>query len=334
MELNFGDPFVIYIRGTQKFTEKTMFGRLFTRKPINKIKEVDEAPVMVAEPRLPNLATMLILMMTSYVEQNERAAGQLVPVIKDVRTAYDRLLKLGMGQTQNARALQTQIEANDKADNDVQRAKALIRFVKEAQAHFGPRTVLVSYTAFDDLCKRYGLVQGILADYCGVIPERNVQDIENVMVKLPSFLYLNKINDRGDQWSTRHYIYVTGADLHSDHADLADFIKNHHNILEMKEKPSEYARYWHPKDISGYYYGQYGYLSKVYGVPLTHENLFIACPPEYLKNPGIKIQPKPVDPAIFQFTPYGILVHTIWGEEAEDAAFKHFMDVNLRIAQS
>lgn len=295
---------------------------------------IGETPmVQVEEPTMPNLATMLILLMTGYMEQNEKAAGQLVPVIKDVRTAYDRLLKLGMGQTQNARSLQAQIEANDKAENDVNRAKALIRFVKEAQAHFGPRTVLVSYSAFDDLCKRYGLVQGVLSDYCGVIPERNVQDIENVMAKLPSFQYIRQINDRGYQWSTRHYIYVTGADLREDHADLAKFIEERHNIIELKVEPSKYVTHWHPKDISGYYYGEYGYISKIYGVPLTKQTLFIACPPQYLKNPGITIQPKPVDPAIFQFTPFGVLVHTIWGEEAEDEAFKHFMEVNLRITK-
>ena len=303
-----------------------MFGIFNKKKPIA-LTEVDERP-------MPNLATMLILAMTSYIEQNQQVSGQLVPVIKDVRTAYDRLLKIGMGQTQNAKALQVQVEANDKALYDQMKAKSLIHFIKKAQEHFGPRTVLVSYTAFEDLCKRYGLVQGSLSDYCGVIPERNIQDIENVVSKIPSFPLIKSLNNRGDQYGSNSYIYVTGADIHYDHADLKEFIENHHHILRLKEAPGKYDTYWHPKDISGYYYGQYGYLSKIYGTVIKPDTMFIACPSKYLKNPELKVSSKPVDPAVFQFTPYGVLVHTIWGEEAEDAAFKEFMELNLRIANS
>lgn len=307
-----------------------MFG-IFTRKS----KQSPE--VLIMEPvskQMPNLATMLILAMTSYVEQNEKLTGQVVPVIQDVRNAYDRLLKLGMGQTQNARALQIRVEANDKAIRDQQKAKSLIYFVKNVHEHFGPRTVLVSYAAFNDLCKRYNLVQGTLSDYCGVIPERNVRDIENVLAKIPTFHFNGQLNMRDDMISRDYYIYVTGADLHYEHADLKKFINDHHNILRLRQRASEHKNYWFPKDVLGYQYGEYGHLSKIYGHQIKQDTLFIACPKQYLKNPDIKIQPKPIDPAVFQFTPYGILVHTIWGEEAEDVAFKQFMDLNLRIANS
>lgn len=314
-----------------------MFGRLFTRKPINKVKEVDEAPVMVAKPQLPNLATMLILMMTSYMEQNEKTAGQLVPVIKDVRTAYDRLLKLGMGQTQNARALQTQIEANDKMNQDYEKANALIRFVKASQEHFGPRSILVSYEAFDELCKKYNLECGLLSDYCGVIPERNVQDIEKVQQRIPGFIYKESLNrqdwmyfDYCDYW------FVSGADVWYKHEDeIRKLLAKQRNIVALRDDKGSYKS--HKSVAVEHVRGLYmvdGYMTKFYGGVIDRNTLFIACPKEYLKNPGIKIQPKPVDPAIYQFTPYGILVHTIWGEEAEDEAFKHFMDVNLRITQS
>lgn len=311
------------------FTQKAMF-KLFTKKS----KHVPEVSVVEpVQPPMPNLATMLILAMTSYIGQNEKLSGQVVPSIKEVRTAYDRLLKLGMGQTQNARALQIQIEANNKAINDYWMAKAIVRFIKEAQEHFGPRTVLVSYAAFNDLCERYGLVQGALDDFCGVIPERNVCDIENVMAKIPTFISKDCLNTNNDMYG-RDYLYITGADLHSDNADLAGYIKERHNILKLKTDMNKYRSCWYPADIVGYYCGSYGHLSKLYGVIIKPTTLFIACPKQFLKNPDIKIQPKPVDPAVFQFTPYGILVHTIWGEEAEDAAFEEFMNLNLRIANS
>lgn len=313
-----------------------MFGKLFKRNAENSepavavLEEVDETP-------MPNLATMLILAMTSWIEQNEVASGQLVPVIPEVRQAYDRLLKIGMGQTQNARALRVQIEAADNAALDQLKARNLIIFIKEAQEHFGPRTVLVSYTAFNDLCERYGLTIGALADYCGVIPERNVQDIENVMSKIMSFKFMGKLNHKEGMSDRNHYIYVTGADLYYGHEPLAEFIKEHDNVVQLRKAPSPYYTpdHYGADDISGYYGKGYdSCLSHIYGTLLTPKTLFIACPKQYLKNTDIKIQPKPVDPAVFQFTPYGILVHTIWGEEAEDVAFKEFMDLNLRIAKS
>lgn len=304
-------------------------------KKINKNPRaiIQEPSVVMDTKPMPNLATMLILAMTSYIEQTEKVSGQVVPVINDVRQAYDRLLRLGMGQTQNARALQAQVETNDRAMNDKMTAKSLIYFIKKAQEHFGPRTVLVSYTAFDDLCKRYNLVQGALSDYYGVIPERNVQDIENVLAKIPSFSLRGNLNMRNDMIG-RNYIYVTKADIHSDHEDLKDFITKRNNIIRLNTIPDGYESYWFAKDVFGYGYGRFGHLSKIYGHQIKQDTLFIACPKQYLKNPDIKIQPKPVDPAVFQFTPYGILVHTIWGEEAEDVAFKEFMELNLRIAKS
>lgn len=70
------------------------------------------------------------------------------------------------------------------------------------------------------------------------------------------------------------------------------------------------------------------------GEIISPKTFFIACPKQFLKNPDIKIQKKPVDPAVYQLTPYGVLVHTIWGEEAEDEAFRKFMELNNIIAHS
>lgn len=309
-----------------------MFG-IFTRKS-------NKAEVIIAEPvkhaPVPNLATMLILAMTSYIEQNERIAGELVPVIPDVRKAYQRLLKLGMGQTQNAKALQAQVEANDRANADNIKAKNLIAFVKAAQEHFGPRTVLVSFTAFEDLCNRYGLVRGLLSDYCGVIPERNVQDIENVLTKIGTFTHKSELNNTRKVFldDCGSIMHVTSVNVNRNHPDLPSFIKRNHNLVELVEPKSTFCTQVYPIQIAGYDYGIYGYLSEINGKILDHKDMLIACPTKYLKNPELKVTSKPVDPAVFQYTPYGVLVHTIWGEEAEDAAFKEFMELNLRIAKS
>ncbi len=307
-----------------------MFGKLFKSK-----REVDEMPVAVkTSSALPNLATMLILSMTTYIEQNQAIAGELVPVIKNARQAYNRLLALGMGSTQNAKVLKAQIDSNDAIKSDNDKAKNLIDFVKVAQAHFGPRTVLVSYSAFEDICKRYNLTTGLLQDYCGVIPETNIQDIERVSSRISTFCYRGYLNTKDRFGGTQ--FYVERAILDDNHADLKSIIRKNGNIITLIESPDKY-RYREkifPCDIKGYNYGKWGHISKIYGEIISPKTFFIACPKQFLKNPDIKIQKKPVDPAVYQLTPYGVLVHTIWGEEAEDEAFRKFMELNNIIAHS
>lgn len=57
-------------------------------------------------------------------------------------------------------------------------------------------------------------------------------------------------------------------------------------------------------------------------------NLQIACPPEQLQKQTIKITKRAIDPIVFQYSPYGIVVHSVWGEEAEDKVFEEYKRVN------
>lgn len=287
------------------------------------------------ETPIPNLATLLILTMTAELQQAEQTTGVLVPVIDNIRASYDRLLKLGMGSTQNAIAIKQRIDEHDEQQSNITKAQELIRFVKAAQQHFGPRSILVSYTAFNDLCKRYNLATGLLTDYFGVIPERNIQDMELVMSRIPTFGYRDELNHYKGR--SGWLLKVDSIDVQSGEEAVVTYVKDNGSIIPVNKYLSNYDGAWWPENLyelkKNVHY-KYSCLTKIHGTILKPNTMLIACPKKYLKNPDIKVSKLPVDPAIFQYTPYGVLIHTIWGEEAEDEALKQFMELNTEINKS
>lgn len=61
---------------------------------------------------------------------------------------------------------------------------------------------------------------------------------------------------------------------------------------------------------------------------LGRNELFVACPPGQLNNPEVTITKKAVDPIVYQPCAYGILIHSMWGEESEDKVFEEYKRIN------
>lgn len=47
-----------------------------------------------------------------------------------------------------------------------------------------------------------------------------------------------------------------------------------------------------------------------------------------LNNPEVTITKKAVDPIVYQPCAYGILIHSMWGEESEDKVFEEYKRIN------
>lgn len=128
---------------------------------------------------------------------------------------YNTLVDAGLGSSKNARLLQAKISEYNQIAMDAMRAKNLFNFVKRAREVFGESTLLVGSKQFDDVCKKYKLVKGLLKQYTGVI-----------------------------------------------------------------------------------------------------------------NNPEVTITKKAVDPIVYQPCAYGILIHSMWGEESEDKVFEEYKRIN------
>ena len=69
-------------------------------------------------------------------------------------------------------------------------------------------------------------------------------------------------------------------------------------------------------------------MVKDLAVKISKNELFVACPPGQLNNPEVTITKKAVDPIVYQPCAYGVLIHSMWGEESEDKVFEEYKRIN------
>lgn len=282
-----------------------------------------------------NLATILLLSMSEYIQEAEKSSGLLVPVISDIESAYGRLVRLGLQNSQNAMLLKKQIDERNTIQMNRQRAIDLIRFIKDVHAVYGPKSLVVSQEKFFAVCQKYNLGITILNNYNGVIPARNILDLEEVVskqndIRLNNHLFNHSINGHG--WLYVNEIINDGvADEAYSYANwLRKEVAKNNGLVRVKAPI--YDRYT-SACLVDYRPYQHDNLIKLNGEVLQSNTFLIACPKKYINNPKIKVTNRPVDPIVFRFCPYGVVIHTMWGEEAEDQVLKEFEALNGRIAQ-
>lgn len=183
------------------------------------VMEQQESPVV--EEQNVNIASLLVIAMTEYLKDAEQKSRMAVPVIADVRKQYDRLMSLGMGATQNAISLKQHIDEADKLEYDLRKANELIAFVKAVHSELSGKSILVSNRKFEDICKRYGLQIASLSNYCGVIPEKNIQDVEKVKENIERFSMAKLLNKA----EHGYMLFVNKANLHSDDFEVLSFME-------------------------------------------------------------------------------------------------------------
>lgn len=137
--------------------------------------EVVDMPVVTVQS---NIAMALALCMEEYLCSVSKTSVDIP------NREYNTLVDAGLGSSKNARLLQAKISEYNQIALDAMRAKNLFNFVKRAREVFGESTLLVGSKQFDEVCKKYKLVKGLLKQYTGVIPDRNIREIIKVKRKL------------------------------------------------------------------------------------------------------------------------------------------------------
>ena len=80
-----------------------------------------------------------------------------------------------------------------------------------------------------------------------------------------------------------------------------------------------------PADVKAFSYPN---IVSFDAVKIGRNELFVACPPGQLNNPEVTITKKAVDPIVYQPCAYGVLIHSMWGEESEDKVFEEYKRIN------
>lgn len=285
-----------------------------------------------------SISVQITLLMEQYIKENSsklvsyKAGGEY----DTLSVELNRLVSLGLENTKNARIIKDKLDLYRKNYENQKKAEALIEFIRDLRKHFGDSTLLISSEQFEKLCKKYKLTTGLLNDYTGIVPDKNIKEIQNARDKVRTF-YGQLNYTQGGKYLWR----ITNCEKQSiggniEFNDFVKWVKSKNNLIFACRDCYHYDDYLYlgdiqldnpdiPSNVKNY---EYGTLFRVKGNLINKNTLFIACPPEQLKEQSLKITKKAVDPIVFQYSPYGIVVHSIWGEEAEDKVFEEYKKIN------
>lgn len=266
----------------------------------------------------PTIKESLANLAIEVIGASERTA--LIPLKENnVSTKYSELVKLGLENSANAKILKKQLDNINYYNNTILKAQELLKYLKDVNNCLGNSVILVNTSTFYELCRKYNLSIGLLQDFTGVIPAQNLNELMDISNKLhtdnnASRLHINYQTVRVNRISN----YGGGK---SD-SYVKERLEYYFNILQVHTYSLSDISLCHAENFTEEKWADHVFVDYV-----TPDNFFIACPKFNLKERPVIIS-KPIDPIIFQYCPFGVLIYTMWGDEAEDKVFEEYKKLN------
>lgn len=266
----------------------------------------------------PTIKESLANLAIEVIGASERTA--LIPLKENnVSTKYSELVKLGLENSANAKILKKQLDNINYYNNTILKAQELLKYLKDVNNCLGNSVILVNTSTFYELCRKYNLSIGLLQDFTGVIPAQNLNELMDISNKLhtdnnASRLHINYQTVRVNRISN----YSGGK----GDSYVKERLEYYFNILQVHTYSLSDISLCHAENFTEEKWADHVFVDYV-----TPDNFFIACPKFNLKERPVIIS-KPIDPIIFQYCPFGVLIYTMWGDEAEDKVFEEYKKLN------
>lgn len=253
---------------------------------------------------------------------------QSIIIPPNAGTELEALRNLGLVNTTNAKM----IEGIFKAEREAEKQKAFnleaLRFLTKAIEIFGDNIIFISYPRFLELLVKYNLVVGYLKDFTGTIPENSINTLletrKNLVHKdiIDYSVHYWKIQEislnRDGRWdekgikktsafeSIHRFPFIVRNVSPEQCFETDKFIWGGRDLFN-----AYFPEYWNHGDITTYQYRGNGDFS---------DDFFIAAPENEMINKieSVRIRVQPEDPFIISLHKHGVLVHTMWGDEAKD----------------
>jgi len=279
------------------------------------------------------MTVYILSLMNTYLEQ---CKGDIV-LVKDepeLINEFKKLESLGLESSENAKLLKTKIKELENKRKNSKFGQEVFEFIKELGSIF-PSSYLISFDQFYNILKKYKLTVGRIHNYTGIIPQKNIEEISEVKKRIEA-------NRERCKEVLNYY---------TRHKGLNGFYDRFYYVKEIRIRDGEYKKLAKSLEkvlsdkgfLVKYSYGSdYGvssigikdasynndWINEEYRTrrsddiflsvnKLDQTDLLIAAPRNCFST-EFKIQEIPVDPIVFQCCPYGVIVHSIWGEEADD----------------
>lgn len=317
-----------------------MFG-LFSKK--DKKEKVFVAPEVKVQ-------VLILSLMNTYLEQ---CKGDMVLVKEepDLKKEYERLVTLGLNNTENAKLLKTKMEEIEDKKYRSKFGKEVMEWIVEMKKEL-PNSYLISFEQFKKILGDYNLITNFLKNYVGIIPSKNIQEVEEVITVIKKSgrydfpAYFNKFDKKGGyDYYSFHYIKgvncrgYRGGDEEKDCEKIRKQVEAEGNIISVHSSSSygessirldrteEIAKAF-PKGLKSGPLSDFSLILE----KMDPNELMIAAPRNCFST-EFKIQEMPVDPIVFQYCPYGVVIHSVWGEEADDKVLEEYKTLNQKILE-
>ena len=282
-----------------------------------------EKPAVVKVPTKPvvelTIKESLANLAIEVIGASERTA--LVPLKEDnISAKYSELVKLGLKNSANAKVLKKQLDNINYYNNTILKAQELLKYLKDVNNLLGNSVILVNTSTFYELCRKYKLFIGLLQDFTGVIPAQNLNELMDISNKL-------RTNDNASKLRINYQLVrVNKISNYSERSDsyIKERLEYYFNILQMATYRMSDVSLYNDKNFKKEKWAEHVYVDIDW---VASDDFFIACPKSNLQERPV-IMSKPIDPIIFQYCPFGVLIYTMWGDEAEDKVFEEYKKLN------
>ena len=283
----------------------------------------EEKPAVVKVPTKPvvelTIKESLANLAIEVIGASERTA--LVPLKEDnISAKYSELVKLGLKNSANAKVLKKQLDNINYYNDTILKAQELLKYLKDVNNLLGNSVILVNTSTFYELCRKYKLFIGLLQDFTGVIPAQNLNELMDISNKL-------RTNDNAFKLRINYQLVrVNKISNYSKKSDsyIKERLEYYFNILQMATYRMSDVSLYNDKNFKKEKWAEHVYVDIDW---VASDDFFIACPKSNLQERPV-IMSKPIDPIIFQYCPFGVLIYTMWGDEAEDKVFEEYKKLN------
>lgn len=220
---------------------------------------------------------------------------------------YEKLKDLGLINSANARLIKVKLDSINKYNDNIKKARDLKVYIRNLNYLYDGKAILISRESFYTVCRKYNLDIGPLKNYTGVIPVENLEE-------------LSKVKSTGQYHSN---IYVV--------TDVTNYSNITNSVIRrfLEQNYYTFFSYEHISRLSNISpWGEEAQKVYLHCVWYSEDDFFIACPKEHLKKDNVTISNHPIDPIVFRFCEYGIVIHTMWGKESEDKVFEEYKKLN------
>lgn len=284
----------------------------------------EEKPAVVKVPTKPivepTIKESLANLAIEVIGASERTA--LIPLKEDnISAKYSELVKLGLKNSANAKVLKKQLDNINYYNNTILKAQELLKYLKDVNNLLGNSVILVNTSTFYELCRKYKLFIGLLQDFTGVIPAQNLNELMDISNKL-------RTNDNASKLHINYQIVrvnnISNYSSKKSDSYIKERLEYYFNILQVHTYRMYDISLYHAENFTEEKWARRVFVDVDY---VTPDNFFIACPKSNLQERPVIVS-KPIDPIIFQYCPYGVLIYTMWGDESEDKVFEEYKKLN------